>query len=208
MFLGHPLDEYAEYIKHTATITSKDLNESMDVLNDIDKSDAKDIINYDVKNVVFCGILTHAKLLTTKSAKQMMFANIDDLFGSVELVIFPNVYAKFYDILVTDNILKVTGKVSLKEEEKPKIIVSNVEIITVNKKIYIKLPKDKFDMEKVVIDYIKNMQNDTRGNVPVFIFYEGTNKIKALNRSMWLNTLDSTIDILKTAFGSDNVRVK
>ncbi len=203
---GHPLDEYMSYIKNTATITSKELIESTEISEN--GENLKDTINYDGQNAVFCGVLTSSKLLTTKSAKQMMFANIEDMYGSIELVIFPNVYAKYYDILQADNVLKVTGKISIKEDEKPKIIVSTLETITANKKIYIRLPKDKFDMENRVIDYIKNMGNATRGSVPVFIFYDGTNKIKALNRTLWLNVSKETLDVLKTAFGEENVKVK
>ena len=52
------------------------------------------------------------------------------------------------------------------------------------------------------------MPFDNKGTVPVYLFYEGTNKIKLLNRKYWLNKDDDTMDKLKTYFGEQNVKIK
>ena len=203
---GHPLDEYSQYILKNSTVTSKDLvvqNEEI-----IDNEFREEKVSYDETTQVYCGILTKTKILTTKANKQMMFAEIEDMYGSIEAVIFPNVYLRFSDILKKDNILKVTGKINLKENEKAKILISNVEMITVNKKIYIRLPKDKLDLEDRVITFINNLENDFKGNIPVYIFYDGTNKLKLLNKDNWLNLSKETLDRLQIAFGNENVKVK
>ena len=206
---GHPLDEYMEYINKNSTVTSKDLvyNEEMENEEKIGK------IDYDGKIVTFCGIITYTKTLITKSNKQMMFAQVDDMYGSVELIIFPTTLQKYYSILREDEVVKVTGKVDIKEDDISKILVTQIE--TINKdeikkeeKIYIKIPKDKFELEDKVIEYIKNLAKEMNGNVPVYLFYEGTKKMKVLNRSIWLNTQDDVIEKLELAFGKENVRVK
>ncbi len=202
---GHPLDEYADYIKKSSTITSKELNENND---EIDMIEEKEQINYDDTTQTYCGILTQKKALTTKSGKQMMFGTVEDMYGSIELVVFPNVYAKYYDILQKDSVLKITGKINIKENEKTKILASNIEVLTKSNKIYIRLPKDKLELENRVIDYIQNIEGEFKGSVPVYIFYEGTNKLRLLNRANWLNTANDTIEKLRTAFGEENVKVK
>lgn len=63
----------------------------------------------------------------------MMFTVLEDMYGSVELVVFPKVFNKFYDLIKTDMVVKVTGKVNIKEGEKPKILVNYIEDIS-NKK--------------------------------------------------------------------------
>ena len=138
----------------------------------------------------------------------MMFADIEDMYGSVELVFFPNVCERFSNEVINDRLYKVTGKVSLKENEKAKILVQNIEPIKKEQKIYIRLPEDKFDMEDRVIDYIKNLESDMFGSTPVYIFYAGTNKVKLLNRRVWLKTDEYVIDKLCLAFGKENVKVK
>ncbi len=202
---GHPLDEYIDVIKKEATVTSKDL-ENEEQVDDIQEMENK--TDYDGKVVTVCGILSHRKTLITKSGNQMMFAELEDLYGSLELIIFANVLQNNSALLQDDNIVKIVGKVSYKENEKTKIIVSQIQLLEKNKKIYIRIPKDKFELEGAVISYIKNIEQVYRGNIPVYIFYDGTKKIKLLNRSLWLNSNEDTLKKLEIAFGAENVRIK
>ena len=202
---GHPLDEYMDVIKKEATVTSKDL-ENEEQVDDIQEMENK--TDYDGKVVTVCGILSHRKTLITKSGNQMMFAELEDLYGSLELIIFANVLQNNSALLQDDNIVKIVGKVSYKENEKTKIIVSQIQLLEKNKKINIRIQKDKFELEGEVISYIKNIDQVYRGNIPVYIFYDGTKKIKLLNRSLWLNSNEDTLKKLETAFGAENVRIK
>ena len=120
---GHPLDEYKEYINKNITVTTAQIN--------LEESDEEEeTVDYDGKNEVMCGIFHKGKLLVTKSGRNMMFATLEDMYGDIELVIFPNIYEKYLKDLVDENVLKVTGKISLKEDEKSKMIVSNILNIT------------------------------------------------------------------------------
>ena len=57
-------------------------------------------------------------------------------------------------------------------------------------------------------EYITNLDISNKGNIPVYIFYEGTKKMKLLNRNVWLNDKEDTIQNLNIAFGSENVKIK
>ena len=199
---GHPLDEYMDYIKKNSSVTSTDLNEE-------DTEESQNIKNdYGGKTVSFCGILSHLKIFNTKNNAQMLFAQIEDMYGSIELVFFPAVFQKFSNILVNDSVVKVVGKVSIKENEKAKILVNDVVKITKQSKIYIRIPNDKLDLEPRVIEYIKNLDAEDFANNPVYLFLDGTNKLKLLNKNMWLSTRDATIEKLELAFGKENVKIK
>ena len=63
------------------------------------------------------------------------------------------------------------------------------------------------DLENNVIEYITNLDSSNKGNIPVYIFYEGTKKLKLLNRNIWLNDSDDTIYKLNVAFGLENVKI-
>ncbi|MEG2310803.1 MAG: DNA polymerase III subunit alpha [Clostridia bacterium] len=202
---GHPLDEYVQYIKKNSSVSSKDLN-AYD-LNE-DDQELETLIDYDEKIVTYCGIISKTHILTTKTNKHMMFVQIDDLYGSIEAIFFPNILQKYDHELQLDNIVKITGKVSLKENEKAKIIVSTIDTIQKEKKIYIKLPKDKLEFESSVIEYMNNLPKENLGNNPVYIFYEGTNKLKLLNRRVWVSSNQDTIEKLENSFGKENVKVK
>ena len=155
-------------------------------------------------------MITEIRKLTTRSNKQMLFAKVDDLYGSIEAVIFPNIYARFLNIIQKDTVVKITGKVSLKENDLPKILVSNLEVVKIQntKKIYIRIPKDKLDLEPRVIGYIKDLNKEYNGTTPVYIYYDGTNKVKLLNKSMWLICNNEVNEKLNLAFGEENVKIK
>ncbi len=203
---GHPLDEYAEYIKKNSTVTSQELNQDEELEDEEQSGEYKN--EYDGKTVAFCGILSHLKIFTTKNNAQMLFANIEDMYGSIELIFFPTVYQKFSNVLNNDSVIKVVGKVSIKENEKTKILVSDVVKIVKQSKIYIRVPKDKLDLEPAVVEYIKRLDDEDFGENPVYIFLEGTNKMKVLNKNLWLSLSDNTINKLEIAFGKENVKIK
>lgn len=199
---GHPLDEYSEYISKNSTITTKDLN-----FDELEENEEKvKVTNYDLKPVVICGIIQNSRMFYTKNNKQMMFAELADVYGTVELILFPTLFDTLYRLIENDNIVKIKGKVSIKENERTKIIISDITKISKEDKIYIKLPKDKLNLEKNVIDIIDKLSNEYYGTVPVYIFYDGTNKLKLLNRSVWLNGSDLVMEELKSSFGEDNVK--
>ena len=209
---GHPLDEYKEYINRNSTVSTIDLE------NEDEEDDEK--IDYDSKIVTLCGIFTKGRILLTKSGRNMMFANLEDLYGSVELVLFPNIFEQYEKILNDEIVIKVVGKVSMKEDEKTKILVSNIELINKNnkqeskeikstvKKIYVRIPKDKMDLEDRVIGYIKDLSKEYPGNNEVYIFYDGTNKMRLLNKNNFLSDTSLVRDKLELAFGKENVKIK
>ena len=215
---GHPLDDYVKYIEKNSTVSTNKLN----VEDDEENIDS--VMEYDQKTVSICGIISASKMLTTKAGKQMMFATLEDMYGSVELVIFPKVFAKFSYLLREDTVVKVTGKVNIKENEKTKILVSFIDEINNNKvdmlnknnnnlskkeeKIYIRIPNGKEEMEQVVLDILKSIAEDNNGSTKVCLFYEGNKKIKLLNQKYFLNITDNVLHELKISFGENNVKIK
>ena len=219
---GHPLDEYKELIEKNSTVSTLDLNIE-ESTEDIEESDEDDeSIDYDGKNVSICGIFKRGKVLMTKAGKNMMFAGLEDMYGEVELVLFSNVFDRFEAVLKDDNVVKVEGRVSIKEDETTKILVSTIKLleknegkqernkeeINVQKKIYVRIPKDKLDLEDRVIAYIKDLAKEQPGKTPVYIFYDGTNKLRILGSQDFLNDSNVVIEKLELAFGKENVRIK
>ncbi len=225
---GHPLDDYKEYIEKNSTVNSLELNSQ----DSSEEGQIEESIDYDGKNVSMCGIFNRGKMLMTKSGKNMMFAELEDVYGSVELVIFPNVFECYDRLLKDEAVIKVTGKVSIKEDEKTKILVSNIIFIdndikdnksnsnlnskiennkkeTIQtKKIYVRIPKDKMELEDRVVGYIKDLSSEYPGKIPVYIFYDGTNKMRLLHSSNFLQDNSLVQERLELAFGKENVKIK
>lgn len=213
---GHPLDEYSEYILKYSTVNSKILNSqaNQEINDDINEATynedystySRENENYDGKDVVFCGIISSIKNFVTKNSKQMMFLSLEDFFGSIEAVIFPTMYQKYINLLYIDNVIQINGKVSLKENEKPKILVNDVKQITKTQKLYIRLIKDKY-MNDSIINKIEEFLELNNGQTPVYIYYDGTNKVKMLNKKYWVQLSQDVKESLEKTFGEENIKI-
>ncbi|MGN1050682.1 MAG: DNA polymerase III subunit alpha, partial [Acutalibacteraceae bacterium] len=118
---GHPLSEYQGYIE----------NKSLDKIGNI-LEDSK--CYGDSKKVDIIVIISKVKNLVTKSNRMMAFVNAEDMTGTCECLVFPNVLEENSRIFYVGNIVEIVGHISLKEEEDPKIIVDFVKIVSDNMK--------------------------------------------------------------------------
>ncbi len=128
---GHPLDEYEEEIEEQTTINSSDFadteTEGIETANDASAANMKNLI--DGRLVTIGGIITEKKAKTTKNNNLMAFVTLEDLYGSIEIIVFPNVLTRYGDLLINENAVFVDGRLSIREEEQPKIICESVRMI-------------------------------------------------------------------------------
>jgi len=75
------------------------------------------------------GIITDKITKTTKNNNLMAFVTLEDLYGSMEVIVFPNVLIKYGSLLVKENAVFIDGRLSVREEEQPKIICETVRPI-------------------------------------------------------------------------------
>ncbi|MBQ0078489.1 MAG: DNA polymerase III subunit alpha [Eubacterium sp.] len=118
----HPLREYEDKIKRLTSVTAQDLAE---VLED-EENGANNSNIEDGMKAKMAGIITAKKNLITKSNKMMAFVDMEDLYGNVEVVVFPNVYEKCADLIKEDSIIGVSGTINFKEGELPKLLADNI----------------------------------------------------------------------------------
>jgi DNA polymerase-3 subunit alpha len=77
------------------------------------------------EKVVVAGMVDHFRQHLTKTGKNMGFATLEDLYGKIELVIFPKVWERFYQLVEIDRVLQVEGRVDTKQSD-PKILVDQI----------------------------------------------------------------------------------
>ncbi len=153
----HPLRGFENFSKVWSTSSIVDLPEYFSKLN----SNSKEKLQAKPKwgeprnktRAVIAGLVSEFRELITKKGTRMAFGRLEDLTGSVELVIFPDVYAKFGQLLKEEKPLLVGGGLEV-EEGNPKIIVDNFalfdEILKKTKKISMRLDKlNSEDFEKL-----------------------------------------------------------
>lgn len=119
---SNPLDDHIDTIRKVTTATSDEIAEAAD---NHEPGSGENRIK-DGMTVTIAGIVNGRKTLITKSNTMMAFADVEDLYGSMEVIVFPNVYERCRHLIEEDKIVVITGTVNFKEEEAPKILANNV----------------------------------------------------------------------------------
>ena len=171
---GHPLDPYREIIEKSTNINT----------NQIFEKYRENLLKY--SKVKVGGILKSKKTMITKNNKMMAFAALEDLFGTIELVIFPNVFSKYKDLIDDENVVFVEGHFQESEVEEPKILVdaiSKIKMPTKNK-LYISIDS----MKNPNVIEMKNVLKEYEGNTPVIFFEEETRKAFGTESNLWIDS--------------------
>lgn len=202
---GHPLSAYEEELKKITNANTIDIIEA----HDNQELNLENQLT-DESYITIGGIIAKTKNIITKKNSMMCFATLEDLYGNIELIVFPRQYEKYNRFLVEDEVVLVSGRLVMNEEEEPKIICDRIESMDEargrNSKFYVKIPKDK--PEELLSD-IKIVLNRHSGSVPVYVYIERKEKMVMAQRDYWVN-IDSEglyADI-ESVLGEDCIVIK
>ncbi len=202
---GHPLSEFEEEINKMVTLFSSELNTDSNQSEEAySLDDVKNIS--DGMNVVVGGIITTKKTKTTRNNNLMAFLTLEDLYGTMEVIVFPTVLEKYSKLIGEESIVLIKGRISIKEEEQPKIICEEINPLKKMhvQKIYLRvshsIEEDKMESILALLKYFN-------GNTPVCLYDEVEKKGKTLERDHWVALNESILSELKLRLGEENVKV-
>ncbi len=139
---GHPLDKYVKemvgFTFNTSMLSKDEGDENFDDNVDFEpleqeSTDAEinrpvDTVIEDGQTVVFGGIISAIKkTYTRKDNKEMAIITVEDLYGTIDVMAFPKIYAKLKDEIEVDRICKIIGKVNVRSGENPVIILEKLD---------------------------------------------------------------------------------
>ena len=169
---GHPMEEYEEKVNKITRYNIGIINSAVEK-NEEGEYKAVSGIIADGQEIKICGIIGSRKNKTTKNNSQMAFITLEDMYGSIEVIVFPRILSEFSAILQEEAAVVIEGKVSLREDEEPKIICQNVSLL------------NSYEVTKPVVheDVSSGGSADTKGK-KLFIRIESynTQKLEALVR--------------------------
>jgi len=125
---GHPLREFEDDINSWVTVHSVDL---------IDEEKPGGVTGNNITDGAFArvaGLVTDIKTITTKSNQLMAFVTLEDLLGQMEVIVFPSVLEKYGAFLKPELPIWIEGKISVREDEAPKIIMEMAKPIVKGEK--------------------------------------------------------------------------
>ena len=196
---GHPLENIRTQIEAQTNINSLEIREI-----NIDIEEKGYSTHKDGEPVVFAGIITSVKKKYTKTNKIMAFVTVEDLYGSVEIIVFESCYQNCSTILLEDNIVQIDGRLSVREDEATKIVARDIKEFVVKKKEVLNIN---------ITDLNENLKNRLKGAIKFFsgdrnniqIQIENGDKF-AMAGGVFLN--QNTLQEFKELIGDERVTIK
>lgn len=194
---GHPLEAYEEKWKKSISATTADFQLDEETGHTKVHDGAKEIIG---------GMITEKTIKHTKTNQMMAFITIEDLLGTVEVVVFPRDYEKNRDYLEADSKVFVRGRVSEEDDKPSKLICEKIIPFEQTKKeLWIQFPdKETFlDQEQIVYGYLA----DSDGNDEVVIYCAKERVVKRLPKNRNIGINEQILSRLMNHFGEKRVKV-
>ena len=197
---GHPLEEYEGIWKKKITNTTTDF-----YINDEGDEPAAPIVK-DKANAVIGGIIAEKKIKYTKNDQVMAFITLEDMVGSVEVIVFPKAYEANAPRLNEDAKVFIEGRVSVEEDKDAKLIASKVLLFDeVPKTVWLRFAN--LEEYQAKWDAVGKVINASDGNDNVNIFLTDTRQLKKLGRAFNIRADHATLEALEGLIGKENVQV-
>ncbi len=205
---GHPMSDY------DAVIHALKADRISDILND-------EVNHYpDGKKVDILAIITKVKLKTTRNNEEMAFVNIEDKFGTMEMLVFPKTLNEYGGLITEGNVLRIFASVSSREDEDKKLLCNSVQTAPKNigeiaeppkqtvrrtqkRGLYLRVPNEQST------EYIraKQVTDIFDGRMPLYIYYTDIKRLWRAPMNQWVSLNDVMIRELKKRIGDENVAV-
>ena len=205
---GHPLDAYREQSARIASHSIKDLT-------------GEDAHVKDGERVRIVCAVVKSRMMTTKSNSMMAFTSVEDLTGTMEVIVFPRVLDNFRDSLHENAVVVIDGKLSVREDEASKLLAESVVPIEsydpsrpdkgrpdpmrkAAKKLYIRVPsRSSREYAKVV-----NLLHIFDGDMPVLLYLMDTKQYLQVPRHLYTSGHPLLFEELERLVGTDNIATK
>ena len=174
---GHPLEKLRVQIEGETNVNSLKLKELANLQSTVlDEGEfiARKNEYKDGQFVKYAGIITSVKKKYTKNNTIMAFVTVEDLYGTVEIIVFENCYQDSSKYLVEESIVMVEGRLSIRGDDEPKIVARTIKPFGDNKKRILTI--DINGMEEREKDRLRGIIRyfcGDRNNTPVQIMEDG-----------------------------------
>ena len=194
---GHPLEKYRNIMEKM--ISAKTTDFQPDEESGIPKV-------YDGQKVIIGGMITEKTIKYTRNNKVMAFLTVEDLLGTVEIVVFPRDYEKWQSMLNEDARVFVQGRVNAEDDKPSKLILEKVRAFEdMPQELWIQF-KDKAEYAEKEQELLETLKGYS-GVSAVVIYLKDVNAMKRLPAGYHARISDSLTGELRKKYGESNVKV-
>ncbi|SFT32076.1 DNA polymerase-3 subunit alpha [Lachnospiraceae bacterium XBD2001] len=202
---GHPLEDYLDVMGRICTAKSTDFLLQEPEEGDMTGEDATTIVK-DKQKVTVGGMIVDVRTIFTKKNQMMAYVTIEDLYGTMEVIVFPRDFERNRRVLVEDSKVFISGRVDAQEEKDAKLLCESVtpfEEISKTLWIQFETKEDYESMEQGLFDAIAG--NEGRDHIKIYV--KNPKAIKELPSKYNICADRETVQKLSEKFGADNVKV-
>ena len=194
---GHPLERYRNMMEKMISAKTSDFQPD-------DETGIPEV--YDNQKVIVGGMITDKTIKYTKNNKVMAFLTVEDLVGTVEVVVFPRDYEKCQMFLNEDARLFIQGRVSAEDDKASKLILEKVRTFDdMPKELWIQF-ESREDYAKAETGLVDDLMS-SRGNSSVVIYLKDVKAMKKLPPAYQVHIEDSWLKHMCEKYGSSNVKI-
>ena len=194
---GHPLERYRNMMEKMISAKTSDFQPD-------DETGIPEV--YDNQKVIVGGMITDKTIKYTKNNKVMAFLTVEDLVGTVEVVVFPRDYEKCQMFLNEDARLFIQGRVSAEDDKASKLILEKVRTFDdMPKELWIQF-ESREDYAKAETGLVDDLMS-SRGNSSVVIYLKDVKAMKKLPPAYQVHIEDSWLERMGEKYGSSNVKI-
>ena len=195
---SHPMEQYSDLARELKC------DKVIDIINAENDYNSPYV---DSASVKIMGIISSITRKQTKKGDSMAFLNIEDVSGTIEVIVFPKLLAKYMNKINNGVAVFVGGRLSMREEENPKIILDFLETADIAKNnrtkkngLFIRVENQNSPVYKKCFETISKI--GTAGETPLYFYFASTKQYLPCNK---LTVTDNLIEELKEIAGTQNV---
>ena len=196
---GHPLEKYRNIMEKM--ISARTIDFQPDDETGIPKV-------YDGQKVIIGGMITEKTIKYTRNNKVMAFLTMEDLMGTVEIVVFPRDYEKWQAMINEDARVFIQGRVNAEDDKPSKLILEKVRSFEdMPREIWIQF-SDKEEYTQKAEELLKELAN-AQGNASsaVVIYLKDVNAMKRLPAVYHVQITEYLLEDLRKKYGESNVKL-
>ena len=201
---GHPLDRYRNMMEKMISARTIDFQPSDE--DDREGGEPDESKVRDNQKVIIGGMITEKNVKYTKTNKVMAFLTVEDLVGTVEVMVFPRDYEKWQNMINENARVFIQGRVSAEDDKASKLILEKVRPFSdIPRELWIQFEsKDDYSQkEKGLLEDLRNSQ----GTDTVVIYLKDVKAMKKLSAAYHVNLQDEWLAQMSKKYGEGNIRV-
>lgn len=194
---GHPLQEYEKLWKKNISATAADFK--------LDEETGETVVK-DNEKVIVGGIVAEKRVRRTKSEQLMANVVLEDLLGTMDMIVWPRDYEKYGRYLEEDAKILVRGRIQAKEDKDAELICESITPFSdIPRQLWIQFAtREDYQTREKRLEEILHYSD---GRDQVIIYISGTREKKELPANMKVSANEETLKALREEFGQENVKV-